>query len=234
MSIHIQNVSGQNLTLVYDTLDLRAIDINNLRDLSNVQAQQVIIMPQRITATYQSEPLVIQMDSKRIRVGLFQSGAFEEFLQMPRGAEVPEKRKVAHQDIGTVPLWRTAIACHQLVSSATLVAYGFNYSVEAILETNNAVEAFTSLVHVNQERVMRAFDGDLVSFAATPRLAFQRDQTVYDLVLMPAEEQHIRVTFNVHFEYEGVVLPAEKELEQSYHDEFKTCTTLLSRLFDEN
>lgn len=51
--------------------------------------------------------------------------------------------------------------------------------------------------------------------------------------LMPQAEQSLRVTFNVHFEHEGLALPAEKDLEAAYHHEFQAFKALLVGLFVE-
>lgn len=233
MSIRIEKIASENLTLVYDALDLQTVDGNRLRNLASAQAQSVMLTAEQIIAAYPPEPIALQIDERRIRVGVAQMGelpgGLDQLLQMQEGAH--SQKKAARKEAGTVPLWKTALACHELVPGATLVAYGFNYSVEASVKTGSALEAIAGMVSVNQEKVAGAFDGELVSFAATPRLAFRRGQALYDLVLMPAEEQRVRATFNVHFEYEGIALPAEKELEKSYRGEFKTLTTLLSKLF---
>jgi len=233
MNIRVENIASENLTLVYDRLDLRAIDSNGLRNLAGTQAQSVLLTAEQIIAAYPPEPIALQIDGRRIRVGIAQMGELPgglgQLLQTQGGAQ--SQKKAARKEAGTVPLWKTALACHKLVSGATLVAYGFNYNVEASVKTGSALEAIAGLVSVNQDRVAGAFDGELVSFAATPKLAFRRGQALYDLVLMPAEEQRVRATFNVHFEYDGIALPEEKDLEKSYKGEFKTLTTLLSKLF---
>jgi hypothetical protein len=234
LSIRIENVVSENLTLVYDVLDVQAIDSNGLKELAGAQAQSIMLTPEQVIAAYPPEPIALQIDERRIRVGVAQMGELPgglgQLLQMQGGAQ--SQKKAMRKEAGTVPLWKTALACNELVSGATLVAYGFNYGVEAALKTGSALEAIAGLVEVNRDRAAGAFDGELVSFAATPRLAFRRGQALYDLVLMPAEEQRVRATFNVHFEYEGIALPAEKELEKSYRGEFKTLTMLLSKLFD--
>jgi hypothetical protein len=234
VSIRIENVVNENLTLVYNLLDPQAINSNGLRKLAGAQAQTVMLTPEQIIAAYPPEPTLVQIDKRRVRVAIAQMGdlpgGLGQLLQMQGGAQ-PQK-KAARKEAGTVPLWKTALACNELVSGATLVAYGFNYNVEVSVKTGSALEAIAGLVEVNRDKVEGAFDGEFVSFAATPRLAFRRGQALYDLVLMPAEEQRVRATFNVHFEYEGIALPAEKELEKSYRGEFKTLTTLLSKLFD--
>jgi len=235
LSIRIENVVSENLTLVYEALDLQAIDSNRLRNLASAQARSIVLTPEQIIAAYPPEPTLVQIDERRVRIATAQTGELPgglgELLQMQGGGQAQAGKKATRKDVGAAPLWKTALACNELVSGATLVAYGFNYNVEASVKTGSALEAIAGLVSVNQDRVAGAFDGELVSFAATPKLAFRRGQALYDLVLMPAEEQRVRATFNVHFEYDGIALPEEKDLEKSYKGEFKTLTTLLSKLF---
>jgi hypothetical protein len=236
LSIRIENVVSENLTLVYDVLDVQAINSNGLRELAGAHAKSIILTPEQIIAAYPPEPTLVQIDERRVRIATAQTGGLPgglgELLQMQGGGQAQAGKKAARKDVGAAPLWKTALACNELISGATLVAYGFNYGVEATLKNGSALEAIAGLVELNRDRVEGALDGELVSFAATPRLAFRRGQALYDLVLMPAEQQRVRATFNVHFEYDGIALPAEKELEKSYRGEFKTLTTLLSKLFD--
>ncbi len=234
MNIRIKNVTSENLTLVYDALDLQGLDCNELRTLTGVPAQSLLLTPEQVVAVYPPAPLLVQMDERRVRIATAQlgdlPGGLEQLLQTQNARSQP---KAPQKEVGAVPLWKIARACHALLPGATLLAYGFNYSVEATLREGTAVAAIAGLASVNRERVAAAFDGELLSFAATARLAFRRGQTLYDLVLMPQEEQSLRVTFNVHFEHEGIALPGEKDLEAAYRHEVQVLQALLAELFAE-
>ncbi len=68
MSIRIKNVTSENLTLVYAALDLQGLDCNELRTLTGVPAQSLILTPEQVVAIYPPAPLRVQMDERRVRV----------------------------------------------------------------------------------------------------------------------------------------------------------------------
>jgi len=209
MDIDIQRVLSQNITLVYDSLDLRTIDTSELKGLMGVEAKPMVMdTPEMIVAVYPPHPLIIQIGDRRIRV------------TFPRESE----------DIGAVPLWEIAIKCHQLVPQSQLVAYGFNYDVEVELAGGNAHKVMLDLFVSNPKMIENALKGHLVS--SIPRIKFRRGQTIYDLVLEPVDEQHLKVHLNAHFQFEGITLPSEDRLEESFRHEFGYLTSMLPRLFE--
>jgi hypothetical protein len=211
VAVEIPTVLGQNITLLYNSLDLQAIDSSGLKGLMGRQAKPMVMdTPEMIVAVYPAEPLVVQMGDRRTRITLQQRS----------------------DDIGGVPLWEIALKCNQLVaeSKSTLVAYGFNYDAEAVLTGENANKAVLELFISNPRVIESALEGHVLSLV--PRLLFQRDQTRYDLVLEPMAEQRINVHLNVHFEFEGVTLPHEDQLKTSFHEEFEYLASILPRLFE--
>ena len=67
MNIRIKNVTSENLTLVYAALDLQGLDCNGLRTLTGVPAQSLMLTPEQVVAVYPPEPLLVQMDERRVR-----------------------------------------------------------------------------------------------------------------------------------------------------------------------
>ena len=210
MAIEIPTVLGQNITLLYDSLDLLAIDSSKLKGLMGSQARPIVMdTPDMIVTVYPAESVVIQMGDRRTRITLQQHS----------------------KDIGGVPLWEIALKCDQLVSAqSTLSAYGFNYDVGVVLTGEDANKAVLDLFIPDTQVIESAIEGDLLSFV--PRLIFRRGQTRYDLVLEPTAEERIKVHLNAHFEFEGITLPQQDQLETSFREEFGYLVSMLPRLFE--
>ncbi len=88
-----------------------------------------------------------------------------------------------------------------------------------------------ALLTPNVEKVETALEGTLVSFSITPRIAFTRKGRLYDLVLLPVDNNHVRVGLNVHFEPQPAALPDVKDLAAAFRQEYATMCALLPRLF---
>lgn len=210
MVLNTSTVLSQNITLLYDSLDLEAIDSGKLKGLVSSQAKPMIMdTPGMIVAMYPAESLVIQMGDRRTRITLQQHS----------------------DDIGNVPLWEIALKCDRLVAEtrATLSAYGFNYDIGVELG-ENANKAILDLFIPDPGMIEGALGGHLLSFV--PRLFFQRNQTRYDLVLEPTTDQGIKIHLNAHFEFEGISLPHQDQLEASFHEEFRYLVSMLPKLFE--
>lgn len=209
MDIQIETVLKQNITLVYDTLNLQALDTRALKELVGAHAPMIMDTPDMIVAVYPPEPIVIEIGDRRIRIT----------LQQPA------------ETIGSIPLWEIALRCHQLVpeSKSTLVAYGYNYDLEVALAKGSTHEATINLFVSDPNRIMSALEGDLLSFV--PRFRFQRDQTRYDLALEPIDDQHIKVHMNTHFGFEGITLPSQDQLQVAFREEYEYLVAMLPRLF---
>lgn len=207
MDIDIQRVLSQNITLVYDSLDLRTIDSRKLKELMGVKAKPMVMdTPEMIVAVYPAAPIIIQIADRRIRV-TFQRES---------------------EDIGSVPLWEIALKCHQLVPQSQLFAYGFNYDVGAVVADGNAQAIMMGLFVSNLQMIEDALGGHLLSI--TPRLKFKRGGTLYDLIFEPLGEQRIKAHLNAHFQ--DNTLPPQDQLEASFHQEFGYLISVLSRLFE--
>ena len=205
-------ILNQNIVLLYDSLNLQAIENTKLRNLGNVQAQQMVITPEVIIVRYPS--IVVQMGNKRTKI------AFQE----------------SDGGIDAISTWDIAHKCNELASASesTLGAYGFNYGVEVTIEGANTYTAMVMMFAPDMQKVQGILKGTLLSLSFTPRLAFRRDQTLYDLMLQPIDEQRIQVNLNAHFEFEGITLPTQDQLKASFHQEFEYLTTMLPRMFEES
>lgn len=207
MPVENQIVLSQNITLLYDSLDPRAIDSGKLKGLMGVQVKPVLMdTPAMIVALYPPSPMIIQMGDRRTRITLQQES----------------------EGIGSVPLWEIALKCHELVLESQLVAYGFNYDVRGEFTDGNAQTATITMFVSNPQRVETALEGHLLS--SIPRFKFRRDETLYDLLLEAIDDQHIKVHLNAHFEFEGIALPSADHLEVSFRQEFEYLVSMLPRL----
>lgn len=207
VDIDVSTVLSQNITLVYDSLDLQAIDSRKLKALITGAQPMVMDSPNMIVALYPPTPLIIQFGDKRIRITLQRES----------------------KDIGGIPLWEIALKCHQLApGQSQLVAYGFNYDVGLAVADGDA-EAITIDLFVSNRRMIEdVLEGRLSSFV--PRLRFKRDETLYDLVLEPIDEKRIKAHLNTHFEFEGITFPSSEQLEASFRQEFDYLVSMLLRL----
>lgn len=206
----IEVLLSQNITLVYKALDLQAIDSRKLKGLIGDQVQPMVMdTPDMIVVVYPKAPLIIQLGDKRIRIMLQKES----------------------KELGSLPLWEIATKCNQLVSESTLVAYGFNYDVGVALAGGNAHATTIDLFVPNRQMIESTLEGHLLSFI--PRVKFQREQTRYDLVLEPIDEQHIKVHMNSHFEFDGIILPSQDQLQASFYREYEYLASMLPRLLGE-
>ncbi len=206
MDIDIPIVLKQNITLVYDSLDLQTIDSSKLKGIMGGNAM-VMDTPDMIVALYPPTPMIIQMGDRRTRITLQKES----------------------KDIGSVPLWEVALKCHQLVPPrAQLVAYGFNYDVGATVADGDVQTITMDLFISNRQMLEKILDGHLLSFM--PRLKFKRGETLYDLILEPLDEQRITVHLNAHFE--DNTLPLQDQLEASFRQEFEYLVSMLPSLLE--
>ena len=83
MAAVIEAVFGRNITLVYDALDLKAIDRNKLREIIPETTPTVMDMPEMVVAVFPPSPWLIQIGDRRIRINI--------------AAEI--------EDLGDFPLW---------------------------------------------------------------------------------------------------------------------------------
>ncbi len=209
MNIEVHTTLNQNITIVYDTLVPQTIDSSELKKLMGTQTKPVVMdTPEMVVAVYPPEPTVIQIGDNRIRITL-----------------APNK------DIGSVPLWEVASRCHQLVpkSKSKLVAYGFNYDVIAMLASGNAYQTTTDLFISDSTMFENVLEGRLLSFI--PRIRFERLQALYDLVLEPIDEQHIKAHLNVHFSSVEIVLPPNDQLQNAFYEQYENLCSILYSLF---
>jgi hypothetical protein len=209
MRISILSLLGQNITLLYESLDLRVVDINSLKQVVEGTAQPMVMdMPETIVAAFPAEPIVIQLGDQRIRI----------------------THAGPNQNIGSVPLWRFALRCHQLVRKPTLLAYGFNYDVLAALDAGDANELLRDLFVADTPSLETTLGGSLTSF--TPRLRFDKAEARCDLVIEPVEALRLKVHLNVHYEYPGRVLPSQARMKSAFLEQFEYLSSVLPVLLE--
>ncbi len=210
MDVEIQTVLSQNITIVFDSLDLTSIDSGQLKRLRSDVAQPPVVMdtPEMIVSIFPPEPLIIQMGERRIRLTL--QGDY---------------------DVGSIPLWDFANKCVKLIPKSRLkiVSFGFNFDV-SIIFSDGAVPTFLARRFLcNPAQIEQTLKGDLKSFS--PRFRYASDGTLYDLILEPLNNQHIKAHVNVHFENQSR-LPSAAKLRASYLQEFRRFMDGVSQLLE--
>ena len=210
MDIQIERVLSQNITLLYESLDLQAVDGSKLKRLMGSQTKPMVMdTPEVIVAVYPTAVTLIQIGDRRVRITNQQQ------------SEV----------IGQVPLWDLSVKCNQLVSeqSTKLVAYGFNYDLGTVVKDGDAYRMTQDLFIADTTKLNGAIDGKLLSFV--PRLRFRRGTARYDLVLEPLDPQRIKVHLNTHYESESIVLPSASQLQTSFFEEYEYLVSMVPRLY---
>jgi hypothetical protein len=198
----------RDVTLAYAPLDLSRVDANGLRSLAGLQATRVLVAPERIVAVYPSASVVVEIDGKRIRA-----------TQQQRS-----------QDLAAATLCQMVSQCHKLAGAPALTAYGFNYAVELTLTTSDLSANMAALLTPDAKKTEALVGGSLIQMSFTPQIIFRRDQTLYELSLLPPEGKLLRTTLTAHFEREGIKLPSADQLEASCRKEYEGYTALLDRL----
>ncbi len=209
MDITAQTVLSQNITLLYDSVNVQVIDSGKLKELAGIPSKPMLMdTSDMIVAVYPPYPVIIQIRDRRISITLQQHG----------------------EDIGGIPLWGVAVECNQLVPKSTLLAYGFNYDVGVEFDEGNANSVIIRLFVSNPQRIEGLITGQLLS--SIPRFKFRRGEVLYDLVLEPVEERRVIVHLNAHFAHEGIALPSQDQLRTSFYDEYRYLTSILPGLFE--
>ena len=209
----IESVVGQNITIVFDALDLSIINRESLRGF--------IETPNRPTI----------MDSPEVLVAVFPLDAGVVILQFgDRRLRITAPNAV--DEIGTYPLWTYASSSSTLIPEGkfTPIAYGFNYDVKAVLEDRDPRACLNSVFFRDINLVVSAV-GDGQAMSIVPRLRYERDGLRHDLLLEPAENQLVKVHLNIHRQLDGEALPAESSLEYDYRRRFEYLDGVLKGLF---
>lgn len=210
MNIEIQTVLSQNITIVFDSLDLTLIDFSKLKNLRGDKTQPVLMdTPEMVVAIFPPEPLIVQIGDKRIRLTL-------------QGAH----------DVGSVPLWDFTTQCTRLVpkSKSNVIAYGFNYEIRVMVHDEQAIDVIQERFLCDATQFEQGVEGDLQSF--TPRFKYTRKGTSYDLILEPTDGQHVKAHLNAHFASQNR-LPSPQKLKSSYLEEYQYFTGTISKLLEE-
>jgi hypothetical protein len=204
VTIEVSSVLSQNITLLFDSLDLKTIDGSKLKSLVGDKG---ILMdtPEMIVAADPITSLIIQLGDNRTRITLQQEG----------------------KEMGDFPLWRIARDCRKLARQSQLTAYGFNYDLGAIITEGNAQTVTLDIFVPNKRQFEDVLGARFVSFI--PRLRFKRGETLYDLVLEPLDERRIRAHLNAHFEVHA--LPPLGQLRDSFRQELSYLIEIFPKLF---
>jgi hypothetical protein len=209
-----ETILNQNITLVYDALELDNVDRNALRGLVETSVKPMIMdTPEMIVAVFPQGPVIIQVGDRRLRVNYQRHD----------------------ETLGAIPLWEIAAEGHRMLKSDSapeLIAYGFNYDIGYSFQDVEAASALVNLF-LSESQVQlweTATSGEILS--TTPKLKFRRDTTVYDLVLQPLQAERMKVHLNAHFETSGITLPESETLGGSFREEYSYLQSILSELLD--
>lgn len=203
MKIEAVTVFSQNITIVYEAIDLQSIDTRQLKTLVPNVKPALVDMPGMLVAAYLPMPLVIQFGDRRVRV-IWQQES---------------------QSVGNAPLWDLASKCHSLVSQHPVSAYGFNYDLRAKVDNTNNSLGILSALHVDLNALNALVEGEVLF---VPRLQFHHGDGRYDLIFEIADEQHVIVHLNAHFDRQ--IIPDLEALKASFIEQFQYFENVWPRL----
>jgi hypothetical protein len=208
--VEVQIIFKQNITIVFDSLDLHDINSGRLKTLMGRDTRATVMdTPEMIVAVYPPAPTIIQIGNRRIRINL------------------PNDTK----ELGHVPIWNLAIESAALVSDeSTPIAYGFNFDIGAGVDGVDANDLMIQQFVRSPEELNQKLDG--VLYSMIPRFRFRREEKNYDVVLEAVDAEHIKAHLNAHFELFGNSLPTSNVLRQAYGEEYEHLTEMLPRLFE--
>ncbi len=204
-------VLSQNVTLVYDQLDLKGIDTTQLKSLIQVEpGPNVWDTPDLIVVVYPPSATVLRLAEQRMTVTLGQQGG----------------------RVGQEPMWDVIEKSHGLVTAlgSKLVAFGLNIDIGFVLADADPHSLTRRCFLRDAETIQDVLGGELVSF--TPKLVFTRDERIHSLTLEPVDSERLKVSQNVHTERPGVELPGKPELSALYLSEYERLIADVSALLD--
>lgn len=210
MSIKVQSIISQNITIVFDSVDLQSISGSELKTLMGRETRAMIMdTPEMIIVVYPPAPTIVQIGDRRVRINLPQIAT----------------------ELGTVHLWDLATRVSSIIpAESTPIAYGFNYNIGVSVES---VDAHDLLIHqfvCDSEKLNQKLGGSLISIM--PRFRFKRGDNRYDLLLESVDAANLKIHLNVHFELSEGILPEAGALHQAYEAEYNRLVTMLPPLFE--
>lgn len=212
MEISELSVLSQNITIVYDSLDLKGIDTSRIKAMTQ-GTPTIMDTPEMIVAIYPQVPFVIQIGDRRVRVTIQRT--VDNLASIGRA--------------GGTTLWNLALQCHKLIKDGNISAYGFNLDVSASVSDPNSREKLLEIFVSDSSRVNVSLGATLE--AITPRLRFTKGSTRYDLIIEALERSQFKSHLNAHFRTDR--FPSQSRLENSFREELDYFISTLNALFGE-
>ena len=200
MKIRETIVLSQNITIVYDHLDLRKVDTTQLKTLVEMDPGPTVWdTPDFIMVVYPTPATAVRLAEKRVSVTLSQRGS----------------------QIGQEPMWDIVEKSHELVTSlgSKLQAYGFNIDIGFVMAEGDPHSVTRQCFLRDIGAIEAVVGGELLSFV--PKLVFKKNAAVHTLKLEPIDSERIQASLNVHVERDGTQLPDRAELELAYRREYE-------------
>jgi hypothetical protein len=203
MKIEIETLSSQNITIVYKNLDIQSVDG---RQIKKILGKDILVseLPEIMVFIRPDIPLIIQLEKQRFRITL---QGMQENVEL---------------------LWDIATNCYYLLPNIELVAYGFNYDIRIISKEGDFIEHLNLAFINNLMQLGEQLGGESISI--TPRLKYQREKVLYDLILEPIDNSHLVSHFNAHYKYDGIEIK-DGTLKESYTETTDYWNEFLPRLF---
>ena len=190
---------GQNVTLVYDRLELGGVDITKLKGFVGADPGPTVWdTPEVKLVVYPPSAAMLRIAERHVSVTLSQQGS----------------------DVAQEPMMDVTVKAHEHVTDlgSKLVAYGFNYDIGFTVSEGDMASLTRRCFLRDDAGVERALRGELLAFA--PKLVFGRDAAVHTLTLDPVGSERLKVALNVHFEGGEIQLPDSPSLTQAFRTEY--------------
>ena len=193
---------GQNITIVYKSIDLTDLDSRKIKQLLSDKAV-LTEFPNMIVAFDPVGPLVVQVGDNRIRVTL--QGESQSLTN----------------------LWDVAYRNHLEVKHGDLIAYGFNFDLRVSTPNSDSNEILTKMFLSNQQDISDRLQGKLLSI--TPRIKYIKDAVIYDLIIEYVDNNKFIAHMNFHYEFEDINLSPDI-LQKGFVEGYEYLTATLPQL----
>lgn len=215
-TVTISIISGLNITLVYDSIDLRSVNRNKLQSVFPEIAPAVMDTPDVIVATYHPAiPLVVQIERHRLQVSVVQEFSPDNWID---GLE-------------HFPLWQYIHDFSDILPvTSSLIAYGYNFDLVLHTSEGQSSQVLNTAFVGNPQDLEDLLQGTLIHFS--PRIVFSKDSIKYDIRFEPLSEDQIRIHINAHFEHPHISIPGPDDVRATYLSNVEYAVDLIQRLLN--
>jgi len=199
-----KQIINQNITIVFDNLDIQSIKIDQLKSIGGKDVA-ITMLPDLLIMIIPATGLIIQLGDRRLRVT----------------SQIPSS--------GIINIWSITKSIKDLLP-VNISAYGFNFDLLLDLNENHPTMDYRFLFSNDLPALEGIIESKIDRF--NPRFAFMHNGALIDLILDPINPISSKMHGNIH--YENNNFPNEDELNQSFTNQLNYILDLSNKLFAQN